>query len=116
MQSAELAVDGLELAGRRRRGLGQRVLLSAARPELAGRQLDAVDQLLVAEADRQGDDPDAVRDDHLLGEVAGGIGDDADAHGAASLLGGVVRAAGQPRLGGVGGELGGGCACRVPFL
>ncbi len=61
----------LELSGCRGGGLGQRVLLAAACPELRRRELLAVDELVVAEADRQRDDPDAVLGDDRLGEVAG---------------------------------------------
>ena len=42
------------------------------------RELDAVDELLVAEADRQRHDLDAVAVDHVLRQVAGAVGDDAD--------------------------------------
>ena len=74
----EAAVGLLEAAGRRRgrrRQLGRR---RAAGPELGRRQLLAVDQLLVAEADAERDDLDAPLLDEVVGEVAGAVGDDAD--------------------------------------
>ncbi len=49
-------------------------------PELLVRELDAVDELLLAESDRQRDDVDAERVGPGLREIAGAVGDDADDH------------------------------------
>ena len=46
--------------GRRRRGLGQLASARSRAPELVGAELLAVDELLVAEADRERDDLDAA--------------------------------------------------------
>ena len=54
-------------------------------PELGGRQLAAVLELLVAEADGQRHDDDVVLLDELVGQVAGAVGDDVDAGHARSL-------------------------------
>ena len=64
----DLVVDRLELAGARRRGLGERrVRRGHPLPELGGREVDAGPERLGAERDRQRDDPDA-----------GGLGDGRD--------------------------------------
>ena len=57
---AQLAVDGFELAGRRRRRLRQRAAARAPPPELSGRQLLAIEELLVTEPDRERHDADPV--------------------------------------------------------
>ena len=115
----EPAVGLLEAA--RRRGGGRRQLRRrrAAGPELGRRQLLAVDELLVAEADAERHDLDAPARDELGGEVAGAVGDDADRcrgsrmHGAARSvdrsrrlrrLGGLVGRRDGDDLGGVGGD------------
>ena len=70
----------LEGAGRGRRGLGQHRRGRDLAPELLVRELDAVDELLVAEADRQRHDLDAERVGAGLREIAGAVGDDAYGH------------------------------------
>jgi hypothetical protein len=49
--------------------------------EVGDRELLAVDELLVPEADAQGHHVDAERPDLVVGEVAGAVGDDPDGHG-----------------------------------
>ena len=66
----ELPVRLLELAGRRGCGLGQRGRLRRAGPELGDRELVAVDELVVAEADGERHDRDAVLIGDRLGQVA----------------------------------------------
>ena len=83
----ELAVRLLELAGRRCGRLGQRRRRRAARPELGRREVAAVDELLVADADRQRHDLDPELVGDALREIAGGVGDDADAHDGGSVRG-----------------------------
>ena len=77
-RSARRAVGLLEPARRRRGRRGQLRRRRAAGPELGGRQLLAVDELLVAEADAQRHDLDAPALGELVGQVAGAVGDDAD--------------------------------------
>jgi hypothetical protein len=67
-------VRGLEGAGRRRRGLGQRLARLALRPELLGGEVDAIGELLVAEADAQRDDVDVEATRDLFGNVARAVG------------------------------------------
>src|SRR5579884_304782 len=75
----------LEGAGGRGRRLRQGAG-SAPLPELGGGQVAPVDQLLVAEADGEGDDVDAELADQVVGEVAGAVGDYPDSgHAAPSL-------------------------------
>ena len=52
------------------------------RVEVVDAELAAVVELLVAEADRERHDLDAVLRDLLVGEVAAAVGDDAYGHGA----------------------------------
>ena len=66
----QVAEPGLERPGRRRRGLGQRVACSEPVPELVGGELLAVDELLVAEADRERDDLDPERVDERVRQIA----------------------------------------------
>ena len=56
-----------ERAGRGRRRLGEDVASRRAAPELVGAELLAVDELLVAEADRERHDLDAVALDQVVG-------------------------------------------------
>ena len=49
--------------------------------ELADAEVDAVGELLVAEADRERHDGDVELVGLVLGQVAGAVGDDADGHG-----------------------------------
>ena len=76
-----LAERDLEGAGRRRRGCGEDVELGHLVVEGLGREVDAVDVLVVAEADRERHHGDAVGGDLFGGEVGGAVGDDLDGHG-----------------------------------
>ena len=78
----QLPVGLLELAGGRRRRLGQCRRCGALRPELGDGEIVTVDVLVTVDADRQRDDLDAELVGDGLGEVAGRVGDDADAIGA----------------------------------
>ena len=55
---------------------GSVTLALATAPELVGRQLAAVLELLGAEANGQGHDDDVVLLDQILGEVTGAVGHD----------------------------------------
>ena len=71
----------LEGAGRRRRGLGERVGVLEPLPELVGAQLDPVDELLAPEADGERHDLDAQCFDERRGKVARAVGDHSYPHG-----------------------------------
>ncbi len=90
----QVAVAGLERAGGRRRGLGQVLGGLEPVPERVGGQLFPVDELLVAEADREWHDLDPERVDEVLRQVARAVGDDSNSHGSSSW----ARAAGCPPL------------------
>ncbi len=84
----QLAERRFEGSGRRRRGLRQLVRLPQPLPERVRGQVDAVDELLAPEADRERDDFDAERVDELAREVATAVRHDADGHLASSTAGG----------------------------
>src|SRR5262245_38911759 len=97
-----MAVTSFERAGRRRSGLREAVEVLDAVPELRGRELLLVDELLAPEPDRERDDLDAQRLHEMVGEIAGAVGHDTDTHISRS------RSAGGDRSGPAR------CARRVP--
>ena len=79
--AAAVAVGLLELAGSRRSGLGKGVGVDATRPELRSRQLGAVDEFLVTEADRERDDLDPEFVGDVDRKVARTVGHDVHGRG-----------------------------------
>ena len=73
------AVRLLEATGRRRGSRREHGRLGAPGPELVRRELLAIDELLLAEADAERDDFDAPPLDEVIGKIARAVRDDADA-------------------------------------
>ena len=64
----------MNMPGRGRGGFGQIALALAPVPELVGRELAAILELLGAETDGERYDQHVVRFDQVLGEVTGAVG------------------------------------------